>query len=462
MQTALVSQALLEPGDLADNHRMVKWLRVLMLGVVVFAALGACKYWGKEPNPAPASDYVMAAVRELGKGNFDEAEDILLRSRERFPDDEVSLRWLAELDLMRWRDNSALDYLVELTRADRVETVSYRELKGQIGDLLFRLGKYGESANYLRAGQVGEAEQQRKAKAFVTLGLPYVRGDLEIEPTRLRLFGGIWPSMLCTFGKKDRLCVLDTGSSMSAFADSMARDVGVTDMSTFGLVSDSLGRKHSASIGIMPRFAIGGVELGPLPVLVLDDDRLSLRNLSGGLDNPLMGIIGIDVLSRFRFILDMSQQVALLERPRELLDRNTEPCLAVEGCLAMPVRVDGVTMWFILDTAASHSSLTKRGLADLPGGDRRATPDYRSLKSLGESFVSKKVSGVVVQTSAVKFTGIDFPVVDRVSVGVFPVHGVLGVDLLRHCRMTLDGGRILLEQVASVPARKKGESRQPR
>jgi hypothetical protein len=175
-----------------------------------------------------------------------------------------------------------------------------------------------------------------------------------------------------------------------------------------------------------------------------------------------MGIIGIDVLSRFRFILDMSQQVALLERPRELLDRNTEPCLAVEGCLAMPVRVDGVTMWFILDTAASHSSLTKRGLADLPGGDRRATPDYRSLKSLGESFVSKKVSGVVVQTSAVKFTGIDFPVVDRVSVGVFPVHGVLGVDLLRHCRMTLDGGRILLEQVASVPARKKGESRQPR
>ena len=128
----------------------------------------------------------------------------------------------------------------------------------------------------------------------------------------------------------------------------------------------------------------------------------------------------------------------------------------------MPVRVDGVTMWFILDTAASHSSLTKRGLADLPGGDRRATPDYRSLKSLGESFVSKKVSGVIVQTSAVKFTGIDFPVVDRVSVGVFPVHGVLGVDLLRHCRMTLDGGRILLEQVASVPARKKGESRQPR
>jgi Aspartyl protease len=428
------------------------------VGVLALSLLGACEYFGRDRSPAPASDYVVAAVRELGKGNFDEAEDILLRCRGRFPDDEVTIRWLAELHLMRWRDEAALDLLLELTLADRVTTVSRRELKGQVGDLLFRLGKYGESASYLRSGSAGEAEEQRKAKAFVTLGLPYVRSELEIEPTRIRLFDGIWPAMLCTFDGKDRVCVLDTGSSMSAFAESMAREVGATDVSKFGLISDSLGRKHLASIGIIPNVAFGDIELGATPVLILDDERLSLRELSTGPDKAPMGIIGIDVLSRFRFTLDMSQQLARLDRPRELTDRNSQPCLAVEGCLALPVRVDGVTMWFILDTAASHSSLTKRGLADLPGGDRRATPDYRSLKSLGNSFVSKKVTGVVVQTSAVKFTGIEFPIVDRVSVGVFPVHGVLGVDLLRHCRMTLDGGRILLEQVASLPQTKNGEA----
>lgn len=436
--------------------------KAIAIGVLAFTVLGACKYFGRDRSPAPASDYVVAAVRELGKGNFDAAEDILLHSRARFPTDEVSLRWLAELNLMRWRDDAALDLLLELTLAERVTTVSRRELKGQVGDLLFRLGKYGESASYLRSGSEGEAAEQRRAKAFVTLGLPYVRGELEIEPTALRLIDGIWPAMLCQFGGKDRVCVLDTGSSMSAFAATMARDVGATDVSKFGLIGDSLGRRHFASIAIMPRLAFGDVELGPIPVLILDDERLSVRDLSVGPSNPPMGIIGLDVLSRFRFILDMSQNLAWLDPPRELHDRNTEPCLAVEGCLALPVRVDGVTMWFILDTAASHSSLTKRGLADLPGGDRRATPDYRSLKSLGDSFVSKKVTGVVVQTSAVKFTGIEFPIVDRVTVGIFPVHGVFGVDLLRHCRMTLDGGRILLEQVASLPAPKKGDVPGPR
>ena len=116
----------------------------------------------------------------------------------------------------------------------------------------------------------------------------------------------------------------------------------------------------------------------------------------------------------------------------------------------MPLQLDGVRMWFIVDTAASHSSLTQRGLEVLPGGDHRPTPDYRQPKSLGgRSFISRKVTGLVLQTSAVKFTGVELPIVERLSAGPFPVHGVLGADLLRHCRMTLDRGAILLEQVGS-------------
>ena len=147
--------------------------------LVILAAVSGCQYWMREPAQATAADFVAAAVTELGKGNFDEAEDILLRSRGRYPNDEASLRWLAELNLMRWRDAAALDLLNELIRLDRLITVTRNELRGQIGDLMFRLGQYGKSAQYLRAGQVGEAGDQRKAKEYVTLGLPYVRRQPE-------------------------------------------------------------------------------------------------------------------------------------------------------------------------------------------------------------------------------------------------------------------------------------------
>ncbi len=435
---------------MVDNPTMAtKPLTLAIATLAAIALVPCCKYWMREPTPAAAVDFVAAAVMELGKGNFDEAEDILLRSRGRYPNDEATLRWLAELNLMRWRDAMALDILNELISSDRLITVTRNELRGQIGDLMFRLGKFGKSAHYLRSGQIGEVGGQRKAKAFVTLGLPYVRRDPVITPTRLRLFDGMWPELLCRFGDKDRVCVLDTGSSLSAFSATMARDIGMTDVCVLGDVSDSLGRRHNASIGILPGLMIGEINFGALPALILPDERMSLRDDSGGPDDPPMGIIGLDVLSRFRFVLDMSQNLARLEPPQVLNTRAAEPCLAIEGCLALPVLVDGVTMWFILDTAASHSSFTKRGLRDLPGGERRATADLRALKSLGSTFLSKKVSDVVVQTSAVKFTGIEFPVIDRIGLGIFPVHGVFGVDLLRKCRMTLDGGRVLLEHVAT-------------
>jgi hypothetical protein len=105
-------------------------------------------------------------------------------------------------------------------------------------------------------------------------------------------------------------------------------------------------------------------------------------------------------------------------------------------------------MWFILDTAASHSSLTATGLKIVPGGERRATPDFRPKASI-RGFISRKVSGLVLQTSAVKFTGVEMPVVDRAGDPYFPIHGDLGADLLRHCRMTLESGRVLLEQISS-------------
>jgi hypothetical protein len=60
-------------------------------------------------------------------------------------------------------------------------------------------------------------------------------------------------------------------------------------------------------------------------------------------------------------------------------------------------------------------------------------------------FSVRTVQGLVVTVSEVRFRGVDLAVIDRAPSKVFPVHGVLGADLLLQCRTTLDGGRIRLE-----------------
>jgi hypothetical protein len=239
---------------------------------------------------------------------------------------------------------------------------------------------------------------------------------------------------------------------MCTLAKSLAEEVGIRELHDFGMVRDSLGRQHSSWIGVLPQFAIGGVAVGPLPVLIVDDQRLALRDTFGGPDHPPRAVIGLDVLSRFRLVFDLTRKTVRFESPRGLTEKGAVAGLLVDGCMVFPVGIDGVDMWFILDTAASHSSLTEAGLRVLPGGERRALPDYRHPTSLaGRGFIARKVGGMVLQTSAVKFTGVEMPVVERLGGGSFPIHGVLGVDLIRRCRLTIDSGRILLDQVASAP-----------
>jgi hypothetical protein len=99
-----------------------------------------------------------------------------------------------------------------------------------------------------------------------------------------------------------------------------------------------------------------------------------------------------------------------------------------------------------LDTGASHSSLTAQGLAKLPLGDARAVPSYRRIWTAGGGGASvRELRNVDLRVSQVRFAAVDLPVVPRVPHGVFPVHGVLGIDLMRQCRVTLDDGRARME-----------------
>ena len=112
----------------------------------------------------------------------------------------------------------------------------------------------------------------------------------------------------------------------------------------------------------------------------------------------------------------------------------------------VPVTIEGRHLWFILDTGASHSSLTEEGLEALPDGDRRATSSYRRVRSAGGSTVSvRTLTNLVVHVAGNRFSGVELPLVPRNTSGLFPIHGVLGADLLLLCRLTLDGGRLRLE-----------------
>lgn len=440
-------------SDLADTRSVPRPASSLLIFLLPSCAVLI------EPEPAaPVGEYVQAMLRELRRGQLEAAERVLRRAQAGHPGNEALELWMVELDLMRGQRLTALDRLIKLSYREKLTAIERSELMGRIGEQLFALGRYGESIEYLRAGSSGPGGNQRRAKALLALAMPYARDEPEFGQVEIPLFQETWPKARMMLGRQEEPVVVDTGSSMTTLSQGLARELGVTDQASFGLVHDSLGGQHAAWIGILPSLDIGTVALRNVPVLIVEDSRLALQDAFGGPRHPPRAILGLDVLTRFLLTMDPVQGTLRLEESRPHRGSVVMAARFVDGCMVIPIKVDGVEMWFILDSAASHSSLTETGLHALPGGTRRAQPELRRPKSLsGRSYITRKATGVVMQTPELQFTNLELPVVRRLGQGLFPVHGVIGADLLRYCRVTMGAGGVRLERVRG--ARSSGPGR---
>lgn len=398
-----------------------------------------------EPDPGPAYD-VAAIELALQTGNLDLAQSVRARARRRHPDNGAVLWWSATLSQMLWQHDRALAELYGVLHSADRGGLSESECRGQIGGLLFRMGNYGECISYLETAEEGADAERRRAFARLAGELPYFRSQIGALATELPLVQGSLPELVCSIGDKQRSFALDSGTSMTTLSQSMAEELGVSPMIPVGVTTHDNGQTYPVSVGVLRRFALGDVQLGSIPVLIVEDHRLTLRDMFGGADVRMGGVVGMDILSIFRMTLDPERQSVVLEVERGLPEADSVRCLWLSDRWIVPVNIEGRQLWFILDTGSSHSSLTEEGLDSLPSGAERVTLTHRRVRSAGGTTIAvREITNLVVRVSDTRFSDVSLLVVPRVTSGLFPIHGVLGADLLLLCRVTLDGGRLRIE-----------------
>ncbi|HLQ38522.1 MAG TPA: retropepsin-like aspartic protease, partial [Planctomycetota bacterium] len=262
------------------------------------------------------------------------------------------------------------------------------------------------------------------------------------------LASGEVPEFECAAADRRRPFAIDTGSSMTTLSRSLAAELGVRNLRPAGSAVDGTGREVAIALGVLPAFAVGDARLGDVPVLVVEDGRLALRDLFGGAERAPQGILGLDQLSRFRLTLDPVRQSVAFESPRGLSEGESVQCVHADGRVLLPVTIADLQFWFVLDTGASHSSLTQAGLQRLPDGERSAVPSFRRVRTTGGGTVAvREVRDQVLRCSLARWRGVTLPVIARTASQDFPMHGVLGLDLLLLCRVTIDRGRARLQAV---------------
>ncbi|MBX3464700.1 MAG: aspartyl protease family protein [Planctomycetes bacterium] len=417
-------------------------------GRAAFAGLwlAACAARPAESAPAAQLDLAVTALRQ---GRIEQAQDLVLAVRQRHPEHTAAAQWSAVLYELLWRDDDAVreqSAAIRNARAAGLEAPDVQALRGRLGDLLFQAGRWGECPGPLLAGAHGADAERRRGFASAAYGLPFVRKPSGPLLTEQPLLPGDTPEFLCGAGDRVRPFAIDTGTSMTTVGRSFAAELGLVVTWPAGQALDAAGRALAVEVGVLSQFAVGDVELGATPVLVVDDEALRLRDLFGGPERVPRGVLGLDLLVSFRFTVDPERGSVQLELPRGLPAVDSVQCVRAEGRCLVPVFVEGQRLWFVLDTGASHSSLTAAGVDALPGGAGRAVPSFRRVRTVGGGIVAvREVRDLVLRCSEVRFQGVTLPVVPRGAPALFPVHGVLGIDLLSRCRLTLDRGRARIQ-----------------
>lgn len=413
------------------------WLALVALGCAACPAPRLA-----EPTP---EESVRAIAAALQGGNVEQADLLRTRARERHPDHGAVLRWSATVSTLLWQEERATAELYALRRTRDRGGLDVVECNGLLGDVLFRSGRWGEAIAPLQAAYTGPAGSRRVAFAIAARELPFRRKQAGPLATEQPLLPGAPPEFLCGAGSVRRPFAIDTGTSMTTVSRSLAAELGVRVVTGAGTATDSMGRHLPVEVGVLPAFSVGEIDLGAVPVLVVADARLQLADLFGGPQRSPAGVLGLDLLAQFRLTLDPDRRSVVLELPLGLSESDSVQCVQADGRCLLPVAIEGVRLWFVLDTGASHSSLSEQGLLALPDGATRAVAGHRRIRTAaGVTVAVREVRDLVLRASGVRFRGLTLPVVARDGDGVFPVHGVLGADLLLQCRVTLDRGRARL------------------
>ena len=418
--------------------------RALLLFACALLPVAACRSRHREVS---FEQQLQAVAQSLREGRLEAAAELLAATRARHGNQAAVAVWSSVLAELTWRDEDAvrdMNTAVRAAVATGAPPVELAELRGRLGDLLFQAGRWGEAWTALTSAEA-PTSPQRAAFATVAAELPSVRQPRGPLLTEQPLLPGDAPEFVCGSGDRKRPFAIDTGTSMTTLGRSFAEELAVAHRVAAGEALDSGGRKLPIEVGVLPHFQVGDVDMGATPVLVVDDAALRLRDLFGGAERVPRGVLGLDLLAAMRLSIDPERASVTLELPRGLPTDQSVQCVRVDGRCLAPVTIEGVRFWFVLDTGASHSSLSDAGLARLPDGDARAVPTYRRVRTVGGGTVAvREVRGLVLRCSEARFSGVTLPVVPRGQGGTFPVHGVLGIDLLGRCRLTLDRGRARL------------------
>ncbi len=250
-----------------------------------------------------------------------------------------------------------------------------------------------------------------------------------------------------------RRFLVDSGAAVTAVSRELAAELAIAPEESVDIAG--VGGGATAQAALLPPFDLGSHRLSGVRGVVLD-----LSGLSAALGTSIDGVLGVSSFARFAVTWDFEHATLEIAESRDAQPSSSRgtrvPFTMAGGLVFAPVRVDGrAASDFVVDTGSWRTFLsgTLAGAVTNPP-DRRlpgipyAGIDGRAASTDALRLRSLEIGGLVVSRPIVLAPSLAGGKSDALG-AMTRDRGVLGLDVLRRFRLTLDFPRqeMLLEPV---------------
>ncbi|HEY6851872.1 MAG TPA: aspartyl protease family protein [Terracidiphilus sp.] len=227
--------------------------------------------------------------------------------------------------------------------------------------------------------------------------------------------------------------LIDTGAERSLLDREFAQRLGLRPVEVVNIQRpDSEGRTE---VVIVTDIDIQSVHSSSIK-MTTDD----LAASSGALGVHIDGVVGNDVLRKFRVTLDYSAG-SVTFGPLSAIHRGVPTkLLRIENRYFVHLNANGVPLTFLLDTGTNFSALSSSGWSRL-NRNKKGLPTIDGVRSSGTSATSKLVCIQQMSIGHASYESLPMRVQPPTSAGIFAnldVSGLLGSDFLRRFVVSLD------------------------
>jgi predicted aspartyl protease len=232
--------------------------------------------------------------------------------------------------------------------------------------------------------------------------------------------------------------VLDTGAELTVVDAKIAAEARLPLGEKIDVLT--VGEERTVPTVRLEQMRIGSLRIPPLRAASYD-----LTALEEGLDSPVHGVLGVDVLGRFPFTIDFGRKEVVIWKPGEVpqvYKQFRSPLRQDNGSYLMPALINGVFHCeLLLDTGTNMIQLPRSVWQKL----LQVWRPHKMLAGVSSSGQKQPTSYLVrLESLAIGDSKLEQPVVrfvQDVSRGTFAepgAPGLLGTDILRRFVVTLD------------------------